>query len=203
MYLTSKELTYLSDTDFLITKKRIQQKINDLLVRTEDTLKSYIRESSIVFPEGVSYKAGKMAKGENYRNLPYHILDYPRLFHRKDVFALRTMCWWGHFFSVTLHLQGRSWEQFSPNIRRYWEKLRQKDLYLCIHSHPWEYHREEDNFVSLQSLADPAVEQYLATMPFFKMAAFLPLNQGEQLPDFTLKYFQLFCEVLALGTLKE
>ncbi len=39
------------------------------------------------------------------------MLDYPRAFGRDSIFACRTFFWWGRFFSLTLHLAGRSWNE--------------------------------------------------------------------------------------------
>lgn len=198
MYLTTKELTYLSDTDFLLTKKDIQQKVNYLLVRTEEALKTFIQERSLEFPEGVMRKAGKIAKGENYRNLPYQILDFPRLFHRDNIFSVRTMCWWGHFFSTSLHLQGDSWEMYKSRIIRKHYRFSDKQLYLCVHPHPWEYYRGEDNFLPLDKMDESGIKQRLSSMPFLKIAAFLPLKDGATLPDFSLNFFKLCSDILDL-----
>lgn len=198
MYWTPKELAYLSDTDFLTTKKRIQVKINKLLVRTEEVLKTYIQTQSPAFPEGVSYKAGKISRGENYQKLPYQILDYPRLFHRDDIFAVRTMCWWGHFFSTTLHLQGHSWEKFRALIRQKQELFKAKESYMCVHKTPWEYYLGEKNFRKFDTLSRQETDQYLNSMPFFKVAAFLPLGEGDALPEFTLDFFRFLSDILEL-----
>ena len=96
----------MGDTDFLLTKARVSQKVQTLLNQTHDQLKQYVAAERFTFPEGTSAQAGKIARGENYRQLPYLLLDYPRLFAREDVFALRTMFWWGQFFSVTFQLGG-------------------------------------------------------------------------------------------------
>src|SRR5450755_2986522 len=48
----------------------------------------------------------RISKGENYKGLPWVVLDYPRAFGRLDVLAVRTLFWWGNYFSVTLHLKG-------------------------------------------------------------------------------------------------
>ena len=106
---TPKELQYIHDTDFLLTKAAVSEKVRSLLNQTHDALRQYVAAEHLSFPEGVQARAGKMARGENYHHLPYQILDYPRKFTREDVFALRTMFWWGHFFSVTFQLGGTSW----------------------------------------------------------------------------------------------
>jgi len=59
----------------------------------------------------------RISKGENYKGLPWVVLDYPRCFGRDDVLAVRTLFWWGHYFSVTLHLKGSYKEMFLPVIR--------------------------------------------------------------------------------------
>lgn len=198
MYLTPKELAYLSDTDFLITKRKIQKKINNLLVRTEEVLKTYIQDQTLSFPDEVARKAGKISKGENYQKLPYQILDYPRLFHRDDIFALRTMCWWGHFYSITLHLQGNSWQRYRAVIRQKQDQLKSSGYYLGVHKTPWEYYLGEKNFRKLDTLQHQEMDQYLQYMPFFKIAAFLPLEDGDKLPDAALVFFQFVSGVLEL-----
>ena len=58
-------------------------------------------------PEEVLIQSPKISRGENYNGLPYVMLDYPRCFGKEDVFAMRTMFWWGNFFSITWHLKGK------------------------------------------------------------------------------------------------
>lgn len=198
MYLTPKELAYVSDTDFLITKRSIQQKINSLLVRTEEVLKVHIQDQALSFPDEASFRAGKIARGENYQNLPYQILDYPRLFQRDDVFALRTMFWWGHFYSATLHLQGKSWEMYQAVIHQKQDQLKQRGFYLCVHKSPWEYHRGEKNYRKLDTLSIQEIDQYLNNMHFLKIAAFLSLEDGDKLPEFVLGFFRFFSDILEL-----
>ena len=60
--------------------------------------------------------SAKISKGENM-GLPWVMLDYPRLFGQEDVLAIRTMFWWGHCFSVTLHLKGRYYGAYLPLLR--------------------------------------------------------------------------------------
>ena len=48
----------------------------------------------------------RISRGEQYKGLPWVMLDYPRVFGKENVLAVRTMFWWGHYFTVTLHLKG-------------------------------------------------------------------------------------------------
>ena len=40
----------------------------------------------------------KISRGEQYLGLPYVMLDYPRIFSKENVFAIRTFFWWGNYF---------------------------------------------------------------------------------------------------------
>ena len=91
MQLKEKELLILQDTDFLLTKTTVLEKINELLGQTREELKESVENSNFSFPNGIDLLNGKISKGENYKNLPYMVLDYPALFTTKTVFAYRTM----------------------------------------------------------------------------------------------------------------
>src|ERR1700743_3182070 len=81
----------------------------------------------------------KISRGENYRGLPWVMLDYPRVFGREDVLAIRTMFWWGHGFSVTLHLKGKYQELFLPVIRRRQHELSAQGFYMGVGADEWRH----------------------------------------------------------------
>ena len=66
----------------------------------------HIQVQSLRLPEAVIQSSPKITRGENYQLLPYVILDYPRCFQKEQVFAIRTMFWWGKGISITLHVSG-------------------------------------------------------------------------------------------------
>ncbi|MEK6476958.1 hypothetical protein WJR50_05460 [Catalinimonas sp. 4WD22] len=197
--ITDKELTYLEDLDFLLTRHGINKKINQLLLETEAGLKHFIQSHSIPFPDNIKYKAGKIAKGENYRLLPYFILDYPRQFHRNSIFALRTMCWWGHYFSVTLQLAGKSLKELRPALIENAEKLQQQEVYLYINEDdPWQHHLDDKNYISLKTLTEDELRTKIRELPYIKLMSTLRLEDWEELPDFTLLFFKQMLAALSL-----
>jgi len=101
MQLTEKELIILQDRDFLLTKATVLEKINELLVQTRMELKESVENSNFSFPDGIDLQNGKISRGENYKNLPYMVLDYPALFTTKTVFAFRR-CFGGEISLVPL-----------------------------------------------------------------------------------------------------
>ena len=105
MDISEKELKVLQGTDFLLTKAAVLEKIYKLLEDTRSKLIKNVKSTNFSFPDGTDIVTGKISRGENYRNLPYMVLDYPTLFTNESSFSFRTMFWWGNFFSSTLHLE--------------------------------------------------------------------------------------------------
>ncbi|MEQ8878169.1 MAG: hypothetical protein RLQ12_00980 [Cyclobacteriaceae bacterium] len=95
---TQEEIKILSDKRFLIVKQQLADKIITQLAEIERVLHKAINSSSFNYPEGTFIRSGKISKGENYRSLPFFILDYPRMFTKENAFAFRTMLWWGNEF---------------------------------------------------------------------------------------------------------
>jgi hypothetical protein len=112
----------------------------------------------------------KISKGENYNGLPYLILDYPRIFNKQNIFAIRTLFWWGNFFSITLHLGGVHKERYEEKCIHALELFKQHDFYFCINSDEWEHHFDSSNYTPVKSLSIDKWEQQVKEKPFLKMA---------------------------------
>src|SRR3990167_6258007 len=105
-YFSKHEFEVLSDKDFFYTKRAVNEKLIALLEVTQRKISEYISSSGFPFPEECHRKKGKISKGENYNMLPWFMLDYPAFFTQKDIFAFRTMFWWGECFSCTFLMSG-------------------------------------------------------------------------------------------------
>ncbi|HUS03429.1 MAG TPA: hypothetical protein VMY77_16935, partial [Chitinophagaceae bacterium] len=99
--LSPEELELVNTTQWILSKHAITKKVYDLFGDLSLELKNEAHSYNYLFPENLQYQSGKISKGENYRLLPYVILDYPAFFWKDRIFAIRTMFWWGNFFSVT------------------------------------------------------------------------------------------------------
>lgn len=195
---TEKELGYMQDTDFLLTKAIVSEKVSTLLNHTHEQLKQYLRTQDVRFPEGVKARAGKISRGENYQGLPYILLDYPRKFTQDDVFALRTMYWWGNFFSITFQLGGESWHRYQPTVIRHAEDLHQLSASLCISDDPWQHHRDPHYYRSLQNLEISTIRKILEQQNFLKLATFLSIDEWSSLPDQAQLFFQKMIRLIEL-----
>ena len=103
--LSEEELQLVQNAEWLLTKNRIISKVYEMFGSLADEYRATIVNKRGL-AEDVLKPAPKIFKGENYQGLPYVMLDYPRSFGKEDTFAVRTMFWWGHYFSITLHRLG-------------------------------------------------------------------------------------------------
>lgn len=186
---SAKELSYLQDTDFLLTKWEIMQRVKQLMREAEKLIRKEIHRFQETFPEGTLNRAGKISVGENYRQLPYVVLDYPRNFSKDHIFVFRTMFWWGHYFSATLHLQGDYLNLYKQPLVSHLSQLQSAGYYLCIHDTPWEYHFDTDNYQPLENFRAADFQAALDRQGFTKLSRKLPLEAWVTLPNFAKDTF--------------
>ena len=195
---TDPEIRCLQDTRFLRTKATATQKVQQLLNQTLDELQQCVASHPWSFPEGVQSRAGKLSRGENYRGFPYLVLDYPRKFSQDDVFALRTMFWWGHFYSITFQLGGASWNRYRPAVQRNVPTLAGTSTWLGVSDDPWQHHRQPDNYRPLDVLTAQEQQNHLAEANFLKLARFLPVDAWELLPQSASLFLGEMMELIEL-----
>ena len=196
--LTDQELHYLSDTDFLRTKVVIYQKTDQLLSEVQQQLRQYLKKTAPALPPGVLSRGGKISRGENYRSLPYHVLDFPRKFTKDDIFSLRTMVWWGHHLSVTLHLEGTSFQKYKSLIISQLPQIQTWNWKVCVGEDPWEYHQEESYYQPARRFTEVPWSDWMMKRSFCKLATFIPLKDWEQLPGQAVIFLDRVVQLLKL-----
>lgn len=193
MDITHKELNILQDTDFLLTKSIVLEKIYKLLEDTRAELIKCVKNTNFSFPDGTDIVTGKISRGENYKNLPYMVLDYPTLFTNESSFAFRTMFWWGNFFSSTLHLEGKALDKYGKTIVDNIDKLLNKNIYIGVGETPWQYHYGEDNYLPLTKDHKNAISY----CEFLKLSKKISLTRWEKLPKFAFDFLNLMLSILS------
>lgn len=202
LHLSIKETEVILDTNWILTKHRITKKIFEMFDGISQELKIEVEKKSYLFPDNIKYQSGKISKGENYRLLPYLILDYPSFFWKNNFLAFRIMFWWGHFFSVTLHLSGENQKKFiKPELSTYYF-LKQFDYYICINDNEWQHHFESSNY-KLISQIDFNEFKKLTQKPFCKIAKHIELTQWKRTPEFILKTFKELLTLMEINYLDD
>lgn len=135
----------------------------------------------------------KISKGENYKGLPYVMLDYPRVFGKEDVFAIRTMFWWGHAFSVTLHLKGKYKDLFLPVIRERRAELSAAGFEMGVSDDEWEHAHTPETYRPF--LGGPFEEENIA-LPFLKLSAQCGLERWNEAPELLSGLYQTLVKAL-------
>ncbi len=186
--LSTAEIELLSDTYFLLRKHDITLKIKLLLEQSRENLQGIVKAYAHYWPPKADLSTGKLSRGENYRLLPYQVLDFPRFFNNEHICTFRILCWWGHEISCTLHIQGNC---LPSDILTRLNKLKTTvpGIYFCIHSTPWEYHFGEDNYLPLQVLEDEQLQAHISSNNFIKVSRKLALQDAGQLPRFASDTF--------------
>ncbi|MFY0607002.1 MAG: hypothetical protein JXR10_09820 [Cyclobacteriaceae bacterium] len=194
MSVTDKELDILCNSTFLLLKNSLSEKIVSLLSEIESELQPIVLANKSLYPTGTYFKAGKISKGEQYKGLPYFMLDYPRKFTRDEIFAFRTMLWWGHHFSCTLHLQGSiltdNREKLVKNI------LDDDQLYFCINQSPWEYDYPLDNYITNSELTSNKLNEQIDQNGFIKISRKIPIEAWGEYKSFTKTTLARFLKLI-------
>lgn len=191
--LSAFEKQLVTDAGWILTKNNIIQKVIVLFAELSKTWQS----NTILqqFPNAITAISPKISKGENYNGLPYVMLDYPRCFGKEDVFAIRVFFWWGHFFSITLHLKGKYKLQFEQAIA---DAARANELttaWVNINDDEWVHHFEQTNMKPVQLTdADMFREKKL-----LKLAYKLDLNNWDDAEDFLKKVFDQYIRILQIS----
>ena len=190
--LSDQEFKIIQDKELLITKANAISKIEGILSETRNKLRKSLSESSLTFPEKTLFKTNKISRGENYLGLPYLVLDYPAIFSKEDIFAFRSMFWWGNFFSSTLHLEGKFLHHYRKKIIKNLELLKDQDVYIGIGDSPWHYHYGNDNY---ELLADSHYK-HIEKCTFLKISKKFELNECESFPEYAVNFFNQMVFIL-------
>jgi hypothetical protein len=195
--LSQTEMELVNNAALILTKNDILKKVNQLLGNLQAKQQQYVKLHAAGLNIKISGSSPKISKGENYKGLPYLILDYPRLFEHENIFAVRTMFWWGHFFSVTLHLSGIYKKEAEEKLIASYKAIREKGYYCYMNEDQWEHHFEVDNYVLLSELNKNDFEKSVREKSFVKLANKISLQQWDEAEEILLRFFKEIMEMLA------
>ncbi len=197
---SKEEMDAVQDNRFFFVKHEVTQKILQLFGSLEKELMQKIPGYSFPASEGLQIsEKGKIFRGENYRLLPYILLDCPRVFNTETVFSFRSMFWWGNEFSFTLHLQGKALEYFRKNIQQNISGLQNKEFFVCVNDTPWEYSFDKENYIPLDEMIQndlDGLSDLISTKSFLKLSRKMELSRYPDVTQFGIETFTKLMEVL-------
>lgn len=176
----------MTDPQVILTKNSVMEKVVALMAGLSEGYRPVWEAATELGPA-----SPKISRGENYGGLPWVMLDFPRYFGREDVFAIRTMFWWGNAFSVTLHLKGRYRERFLPGLEKNWVILANAGFHVGISDDEWRHEHAPDNYEAMRAAAS-----LKRTRDFLKLSSAVGLHRWEDAPEELMSRFKTLISVL-------
>ena len=180
--LSEAEYLLLSDPAVILTKNSVVNKIGQFFGELGNHFYLLSTELRKTNPE-IFEAQPKVSRGEKHRELPWVMLDYPRLFDHEGHIAVRCFCWWGHYYSIQLQASGKFLDAFVQAFRLMPE-TQSSAWYAGLTDDPWDLQLppvvwEE---ITNRSLTDSAA--------FFKMAKKIPISEWEHLENILTDHFE-------------
>ena len=186
--LSEREMELVNNTDWIFTKQLIIEKVYLLLGQLHEKYKKKILKEKRFLPSQLSKPGGKISKGENYKGLPYVILDYPASFNKEKILAVRTFFWWGNFFSIALHISGENFKAkvLSDEAIAF---LKKGNFSVCINENEWQHDFQPSNFISINEMNETSLKK-LGEKNFLKIAKKTELTEWNSAGNFLETVFE-------------
>lgn len=189
IHLSPFEIDLLNNSEWILTKNKIIKKAQRLLEEVQENILQHVKGPAINLPREVIAISPKISKGENYLGLPWLILDFPRYFEKEKTFAIRTMFWWGNYFSTTLHLSGEYKRRYSEAIVQSYEALCQNEFYTCVHEDQWHHHFEKENYLPVKNFTADDFADHINKRTFIKLSCQLSFLEWNSAPGLLSEIF--------------
>ena len=185
------EMELVSSPDIILTKNAILQKIKSFFEEQQMKQQDILKEYSSHLPEEVLKISPKISRGENYKGLPWLVLDNPRHFQRNNIFAIRTMFWWGNFFSITLHLSGNNKNDLLKKLSKKFSLLVESNFYIYTGQKEWEHDFDPNSYKRISALTKGELKKIFSENSFLKLAIKFPIDSLEAIEDKLLRNYEL------------
>jgi len=132
--LSDKQKQYISDPESFLLKNEVDDQINKLLYRFQQTLSGLIDQNAYNFPDKIGKTTFKVSKGNNHKGFPFQVIDFPASLGQEHAFSFRSVIWYANFFSFSLILKGTPKETYTQQL----VQLVDKDFILLWFDNIWE-----------------------------------------------------------------
>jgi hypothetical protein len=176
------ETELMNNSEIILTKNIVLQKIKGLLEEIIQLQMQFVHQQSIDHLH-LFTKAPKISKGENYGGLPYLILDYPRIFEKENIMAIRNMFWWGNAFSITLHLSGIYKHEILNKMLQAYDYFSEHASFISTTDQQWAHAIEQSNYTAVKELSRMEFETCCLKYKHLKIAFSWPLSKVEMLKN--------------------
>ena len=185
--LSAEELRLVSDPEWILTKNSIIRKVVEMFGGLSGVWRDlYPHESD-----------PRVFKGEQYKGLPWVMLDFPRVFGKEDVLAVRTMFWWGNSFIVTLHLKGKYLRSYLSVINAHREELEAAGFRPGTAEDEWEHEHIPGEWAAINDRVDADGDGDMGgKRDFLKMSVTIGFDRWDSIEVLLTEKFAVLARVL-------
>jgi len=189
-----EELVLMQDRDWILTKNKVINKVCELFGLLSEEMKALWENTA--FRDLYHVNRAKISKGENFKGLPYVVLDYPGYFRKENIFSIRCLFWWGNYFSITLHLKGESKAYFAHSIRQTLAVLSTLDFQICVGDDEWIQDLNQKEFVPISEADESLIKRISEGQSFIKISRKISFQKIDTIRQELLEYFVKLLESL-------
>ena len=183
--LTNKEFELILDTEYPLLKKNAIDKIQAQLHELGEHLIANPLITRLLHAQ--SYK---ISKGENYLNLPYLVLDLPKIDGNHFPILCRTMFWWGNYFSFNVFIRKDAYDMDS-----FGKKLKQcasDNIHLLISDKIWQQDLDSEDYNQISEWSENIVTEG----HYLKLSIKHPIEEIDTLFEKATYYYGLILSCL-------
>jgi hypothetical protein len=170
--LTKHELDFASTVEYPLIKQNVVHKVGLLMDDTGQKLNRLFRENHLI-----DLAQHKITRGERYKEMPYVVMDFPQIKGPDFNIVLRTMFWWGHYFTCNLIIKTSllDLEKTAKNIRKL------KKTKILTGSNLWEQELETDDYKKVSDLSKKEILRLLEDSEYLKLSGKISLREYSSL----------------------
>lgn len=187
--LSHTELEMVTNAELILTKNRIIQKVMELFGQVSAAAQDTLSVGLLKDLPDVQAIGPKISKGEQYQELPWVMLDYPRLFSNQHVLAIRCFFWWGNYVSLVLHLKGDYLDKHQVRLAANpWGEA----MLFDAGQDEWNNDLAHADFQPIQQVPASVWKE----RSYVRIATKIPLREWDRIESFLMNQYQYFNQVL-------
>jgi hypothetical protein len=177
--LNNDEFNLISDTWYPILKKGAIEKI-----------KAQLANLGIQMQDNQPHLSYKISAGENYQNLPYLVLDFPKISGPNFPFVFRTLFWWGKPISCQVLVRTNLHKNTIDKII----SMSHPNTLVLIGDNLWENDFNSIDFKRKSDLSD-FDKASLASKDYFKLVHTFEMKKPDTLFEEAIGFYENYKEL--------
>lgn len=186
--LTKTEYDFICREDYPKIKHAVIQKLcqrfdhlGELLVENLS-----VKVTSLHVADGnVNYKT---TRGENYKLMPYVVVDYPKIKGKDFKLCCRTMFWWGNYFSMNIIIRTNDFDM--KYLCNYLFKLKNEKLLILTGDDLWQQDLNDVSFIKTDTLSKARLLSLISKNSYMKLSMKVYFDKADSLEKTASEFYK-------------